>query len=737
VIIRRILVNNAGPFFSDWQVELPEGVTAVVAEYEGEAARSNRAGKSWLAVDGLTYALFGKFRGRSDDFVHRLAAGDEGGFVEYELESSAGRRFTIRRGRDRAGDPIRTLDGAKVKEADLEAVVEAEILGLSHDEFTLTNCFVQGRTHAFMELPPAEKRRVVSPWFRTDRWVPRAALARERLTAVRREFRDLEREREELTGRIEGGKLEVADSLPAAEDAAKDVRERLDEVLRRRAKLLAEVEAAAEAGRRRAELEREVAVARGEVEAEREAAEERAWTAAAEVKRTKAAIAEAEGRGKRIAALEREVTLRDELREAVAALSDEFREVRGNRARDVDRREELRAKFRELRDDRTGTCPVLRETCDRVERDEAVLGAIRTEGLRLARAVDRAKRRLDDLGWKLDMARSELAGADEAARELGDLRGEVTVKQAGADLERAKQEEERAAAEVSRVKTGRTEAAKRLRAARKALEELPEGDDGLTRRLAELAAERDEAETGRDEAARRVAELKALAADVHRREERIAAVDVRLEAARAEVENLAWAAYAFGATGIPSRELENAFGVAEDAMNAVLTDLGAPTRIRFSPSRELKEWEAACLGCGETFTKGERTHVCKTCGLARRKRRRDELRLEVVDGGNDSSFELDSGGGKVLLSLGVRLGLAQLPGAARAVRCESAMIDEPDGALDLPNRAALHRVLRDRLPALGIRQVILITHADVRDEFGSVVVVRRWPDEDRSGFWRE
>ncbi len=64
------------------------------------------------------------------------------------------------------------------------------------------------------------------------------------------------------------------------------------------------------------------------------------------------------------------------------------------------------------------------------------------------------------------------------------------------------------------------------------------------------------------------------------------------------------------------------------------------------------------------------------------------------------------------------------------------MIDEPDGALDPPNRAALHRLLRDRLPALGVRQALLITHADVRDEFPSVVVVRRWPDEDRSGFWR-
>ena len=120
----------------------------------------------------------------------------------------------------------------------------------------------------------------------------------------------------------------------------------------------------------------------------------------------------------------------------------------------------------------------------------------------------------------------------------------------------------------------------------------------------------------------------------------------------------------------------------------------------------------------------------------RRKRRRDELRLEVDDGENESSFELDSGGGKILLSLGVRLGLASLPGSFRRVRCEHLIIDEPDGALDPPNQAALHALIR-RVGDLGIRQTILITHADVRREFDSAVTVHRWEDEDRSAAWND
>lgn len=738
MIVRRILINNCGPYLSDWEVELPEGVVAVVAEYEDASERSNRAGKSWLAVDAQTYALFGRFRGRTDDLVHRVARGREDGFVEVEVESSEGRRFVVRRGRDRSGAPIRLLDGAQIKDDDLEAVVRTEILGLSLEEFTLTNCFVQGRMHAFMEMTPAEKRRVVSPWFRTDRWVPRHDLARSRLTAARRLVRDLEREREDLADRVEPRLAEVGERLPGAERELAAARERVADVLRRRAALAAEVDADAERGRERSRLEREVARARTDVDDLRRAAERRRDEAADRLTDARRTLAEARGRAATIASLEREAALAADLRDSVAALREDLGNVRSSMREDERRRRDLLETYERITSERTGVCPILKQACDRVERDEDVVAEVKREGLRARRAIDRAGKRVDELEWRLGMTRSELAGAEEAAEEIAALRAGVSAEQAEHDLEVARREDESAEAALSAARLGRTEAGKRLKAALRALEALPEAaDDGPAGRLAEVADALSEAEGARDEAERAVADLRALEAEARRGEARLEEIGDLLPGARADVERLAWAVYAFGATGIPSRELENAFGVAEDAMNAVLSDLGAPTRLRFSPSRELREWEPACLGCGESFAKGERTHRCPTCGLGRRRRRRDELRLEVLDGVEEASFELDSGGGKVLLSLGARLGLARLPGATRRVRCESAVIDEPDGALDPPNRAALHRLLRDRLPTLGIRQTILITHADVRDEFGSVVVVRRWPDEDRSGFWRE
>jgi DNA repair exonuclease SbcCD ATPase subunit len=367
-----------------------------------------------------------------------------------------------------------------------------------------------------------------------------------------------------------------------------------------------------------------------------------------------------------------------------------------------------------------------------------VIKDVRTAGLRERRAIDRAAKRAKDLEWTLEMVRADLADGEERVTTLEDLRGLETPAQVAPREEAARRAAEDAVAELSRFKLGKTESSKALRRARKAVEGLGDVEsDEPTLALAATAERRQRAEDVLREAEAVLARARAGVAAVDEAVVELAGIADRRASARIEVERLAWATYAFGASGIPSRELENAFGVAEDAMNRVLTDLGAPTQLRFSPSRELKEWEPACLACGSVFRKGERKHVCPDCGVPRRRKRRDELRLEVLDGEYTSAFELDSGGGQVLLSLGTRLGLATLPGATRRVRCEGVIVDEPDGALDAPNRQALHRLLQNRLPTLGIRQAILITHADVRHEFDSVVVVKRWADEDRSGAWRE
>lgn len=733
MIIRRLTVENLGPFLGGWEVTLSGGVTAFVGEYEDAGERSNRAGKSWLAVDAPLYVLYGRTRGgRVEDLPHRLVRGREDAWAEAEVESSDGRVWVLRRGRTAGGDPIRTLDGAAVSERDLEAVVRDEVVGLSEEEFPLTMAAVQGEMHAFMRLTAAEKRRVVAPWFRTDRWVPRADLARRRMLRAQAALRALDAEEASLDALLARGE-EIRERARGADLALDAARLALEEAVRRHAVAAAADEAREGRRRERDAAERDVRRLESEAEDERltaQAAVEEADAAAEEAETAHRAAVDRADRARRLE--EREAALGD-AREAVARGRDALRAAEVELGEATRAREALLEKYNALVSSRTGVCPVLREPCDRVEPDAAVLAGVKAEGLGHRRRIMALEKIIEEVGWTLDMSRSDLASAEEEVRELRALRGAVTPAQAAADLTARKRAAEAAAREVERSRLGQTEAGRALRAARKRLEALPEVPESGALRAAEEAVRAARADLRGLEAD--AANARADAAEVVRADGLRADLAARRDGLRRELELTAWAAYAFGAAGIPSRELENAFGSAEVNMNRVLEALRTPLRVRFSPTRELKDWEPACVGCGTPFEKAERTHVCRLCGAARRRKRRDELRLEVLDGESETAWELDSGGGKVLLSLGVRLGLAALPGERRRVRCETLIIDEPDGALDEPNRAALHALLRGGLEGMGIRQVLLITHADVRREFGQTVTVHRWEAEDRSGAW--
>jgi DNA repair exonuclease SbcCD ATPase subunit len=733
MIIKKLTVENLGPFLGNWQVTLGEGVTAFVGEYEGAEDRSNRAGKSWLAVDVPLYVLHGFTRGGGvDDLPHRLARGKEDAWAELEVESSDGRAWLLRQGRTAGGEPIRMLDGSSVSERDLETVVRDEVLGLNAEEFKLTMAAVQGDVHSFMRLSAADKRRVVSPWFNTDRWIPRCALARRRMIRAQSKMRALDAEEERLRSLFDGAES-LRRSVNEAEVTVSEWRAELERALRVEAEARARDARMNEAWGERTAVSIEVKRLEAQTVRERREAEEAAALAEAEVTEAEGAYRAAMDRSERSKTLEGRETALEDLRTSWTTVRNALTEAESTLREERRAREDLLEKYNALRDSRTGICPILRESCDRVQPDEAVLAGIKHEGLGHRRRIMTLEEEIKAIAWKLDHARSDVKMAEEEVRELRDLRGAQTPAQAMSDLTARKRAAEDAGRVLERVRLGQTETGRALRAVKKRLEGLPEVPEDTFVGVAEEGVR--SAKSGLRVAEEAAAEARAAVAEVERAKATLLELEGRRASLRRELELTAWATYAFGAAGIPSREMENAFGSAESNMNRVLESLRTILRVRFSPTRELKEFEPVCVGCGTPFEKGERTHVCKLCGAARRRKRRDEMRLEVLDGEHASAWEMDSGGGKVLLSLGVRLGLAALPGERRRVRCEALLIDEPDGALDEPNRTALHNLLRGGLEDLGIRQVVLITHADIRREFERVVVVHRWQDEDRSGAW--
>lgn len=736
MIIRKVKLSNAGPFLGDWEVELSEGTTVVVAEYDGEESRSNRAGKSYFAVDSALYAYFGWFRGsKVEDFPHRLASGVEDAFVEHEVESSDGTLWTIRRGRRANGDPIRELNGARVGDKELAKVVESEIVGLSFDEYRMTCAFIQNDINAFMKLSPEGKRRFVAPWFKTDRWVPRADLATKRLNRKRRRamdivtaitiIGDIAEDIDEAREEFESSKNFAARARKLANSASKKFHE-----LERRFDRAEDEAELLQLRSQHDEISELIAASRGKIAAELN-------SASRSVSDAKLAVSEARTRKVRMDDLERRSLELQKVKEESSKIAADLKLAKADLEIAEKKRAALLKTYKELKNSRTGVCPILKKPCDEVALNRSDVSEIKSEGLEARKDLDRVKSLVNELIWKADMATMDSDTADEELEELSTLKRlshvDVETDRLNAAESRLRDIERRA----ERLKFGRTSEQRELKRLEKRINELEIGldRDGDQEALKQARNESSRAEAESIAAEELVGECRARLGEVLDKQRRLKELEAESKIVSGEVEKLAWAAYAFGANGIPSRELENAFGVAEDEMNGVLEDLQTSTRVQFSPTRELKEWEPACLACGQHFQKGERKHICRECGTPRRKRKRDELRLDVLDGPHRSSFDLDSGGGQVLLSVGTRVGLARLPGRHRAVRCEHLIIDEPDGALDAPNRELLHNLLRTRIQKLGIRQVILITHADVRREFDQAVVVQRFPDEDYSAVW--
>jgi hypothetical protein len=170
----------------------------------------------------------------------------------------------------------------------------------------------------------------------------------------------------------------------------------------------------------------------------------------------------------------------------------------------------------------------------------------------------------------------------------------------------------------------------------------------------------------------------------------------------------------FGKDGIPSIQTENSFQEIEGDANSVLSELMCGLKIEFSAIRETQQWEDSCFVCGAPYAASEKS--CKKCNLGyKRKKRRDELSIKVFEGDFEENFELDSGGGKTLISTAIRIALSRLLQRRLKNRCECLFLDEVLGSLDRANRAYFSAMLTKLLPLMGFKQIFIITHTDITE----------------------
>lgn len=176
--------------------------------------------------------------------------------------------------------------------------------------------------------------------------------------------------------------------------------------------------------------------------------------------------------------------------------------------------------------------------------------------------------------------------------------------------------------------------------------------------------------------------------------------------------------------GIPSMQIENAVMTIESQANDILKRMGVEYRLEFSFERELKSKATACYVCGYSFDNKDTS--CKVCGKERGNARSEELVVGVRDAGNIQDFDQDSGGGKTLLALAVRVALAKYLGM------KVLFLDEVCGSLDVENLKSMIEMVGN-LTQEGFDQVFIISHRhEVADAIPNTIVVQRDPTQGRS-----
>lgn len=181
MIPTRIKLEN---FLSYRTADVPLGEAGIIA-LEGD----NGAGKSALAVDALTWALWGESRARSDDDLVRQGA-DECQ-VEITFEAGGGLYRAVRRRRrpsegkrgasvlsfvrlDGVGGET-NIGGATIKET--QDLIDG-VLGFDLRTFLNTSCLIQGRSDEFMRADPKDRKRVLASLLDLDEWERWSGIAR-------------------------------------------------------------------------------------------------------------------------------------------------------------------------------------------------------------------------------------------------------------------------------------------------------------------------------------------------------------------------------------------------------------------------------------------------------------------------------------------------------------------------------------------------------------------------------
>ena len=160
MIVERVVMENWMGYAGRTELELGPTLYAVTAQYDGDARRSNWAGKTSL-IEAMRFAFFGKARAATVDGW--ITVGATGGSVEVTL--SGGVRVKRWRGKGHATRlSVTEADGSVSADGAAQQRLE-ELLGLSQEDFDVTCWFGQKQMARLITARPGDRFELISGWF--------------------------------------------------------------------------------------------------------------------------------------------------------------------------------------------------------------------------------------------------------------------------------------------------------------------------------------------------------------------------------------------------------------------------------------------------------------------------------------------------------------------------------------------------------------------------------------------
>ncbi len=545
-----------------------------------------------LLTEAIMYNLVGTTRAKKEvDMIHR---GMDSMYVEAIYSDADGKTYTIKRGREIKGAGLLELDWIEKTKESQQAITN--IFGVSSSDFELTNFFKQADVNGFMDLSPSEKTKHLMKWVDNSYWED-----------INKEVRDDIRDYKVKLKENEAIRKSLEDSSVLPQELKVEI---------------------ATLKKEKKSLEGDIISCENDIsEIEKDILSESKKLSVNEekIKALKRKIREAKSVDDDILELKKdERILSDDIKE----LKKRILGIKEYQDSTEELHTEISTKKADLASLQTedkllkkaqGICPILKVSCSKIEFDKKGKNELSSEINTLLDDIDTASEIL-----MATINRNKMIDkCSKIENELAVVTRDINkMEKSSVDYLELQDELQALEAKTNTIALDRFEDDKRD--IKIELSELRVSFNSANRKLSSLEAQLENAEKDID---------------------RMAHLEIKNSKLREIIEQLNYIAMMTGKNGIPSDEIENAFGEVQDDINYLMGEIGSGVSISFSPDKELGKWEDFC-SCGYKFPKGFRGNCCADCGESRNKKRKDEISLKVIENGVESDFNLDSGGGK-------------------------------------------------------------------------------------------